>query len=114
MDVEFDCGLRFAHTDKAVGTRWVKHTWDQQLLPEVGTLVQEDLERRQPTLTLIENKPLQLTQFLRSGQFKYQSDSFNKTHLVAVFMPVLPFSAQTVNLSVLLQTEECVKGLYKK
>ncbi len=47
MDVELDCGFRFANTDVAVGTGWVKDTWNQQLLPEVGYLVQEDLRKRQ-------------------------------------------------------------------
>lgn len=47
MDVEFDCDFRFADTDVAVGAGWVQNTWDQQLLPEVGTFIQKDLEKRQ-------------------------------------------------------------------
>lgn len=47
MDVEFDCDFRFAGADVAVGAGRVQDTWDQKLLPEVGTLVQEDLEKRQ-------------------------------------------------------------------
>lgn len=47
VDVEFDCDFWFAGADIAVGAGWVQDTWDQQLLPEVGTLVQEDLEERQ-------------------------------------------------------------------
>ena len=47
MDVEFNCDFRLAGADIAVGAGWVQDTWDQQLLPEVGTLVQEDLEMRQ-------------------------------------------------------------------
>lgn len=47
MDVEFDCDFRFAGADIAVGAGGVQNTWDQQLLPKVGTLVQEDLEARQ-------------------------------------------------------------------
>lgn len=46
MDIEFDCDFRFADTDVAVCAGWVQYAWDQQLLPEVGTLVQEDLEKR--------------------------------------------------------------------
>ena len=48
MDVEFDCDFRFADADVAVGAGWVQDTWDQKLLPEVGTLVQENLKKRQP------------------------------------------------------------------
>lgn len=48
MDVKFDCDFRFADADVAVGTGWVQDTWDQKLLPEVGTLVQENLKKRHP------------------------------------------------------------------
>lgn len=48
VDVEFDCDFRFADADVAVGAGWVQDTWHQKLLPEVGTLVQENLKRRQP------------------------------------------------------------------
>lgn len=47
VDVELDCDFWFAGTDIAVGAGGVQDTWDQQLLPEVGTLVQEDLKERQ-------------------------------------------------------------------
>ena len=46
MDVEFDCDFGFAGADVAIGAGRVQDTRDQQLLPEVGTLVQEDLEQR--------------------------------------------------------------------
>lgn len=46
MDVEFDRDFRFAGADVTVGAGRVQDAWDQQLLPEVRTLVQEDLERR--------------------------------------------------------------------
>lgn len=45
MDIEFDCDFRFADAHVAIGARWIQDTWDQQFLPEVGTFVQEDLER---------------------------------------------------------------------
>lgn len=45
MDVELHGDFGFAGADVAVDAGWVQDTWDQQLLPEVGTLVQEDLER---------------------------------------------------------------------
>lgn len=45
MDVEFDCDFRLADAHVAIGARWIQDTWDQQFLPEVGTFVQEDLER---------------------------------------------------------------------
>lgn len=51
MDVEFDCDFRFAGADVAVGAGRVQDTWDQQLLPEVGTLVQENLEEREQRST---------------------------------------------------------------
>lgn len=44
VDIDFDGDLRFAGADIAVGTGWVQDARYQQLLPEVGTLVQEDLE----------------------------------------------------------------------
>ena len=47
VDVEFDCDFRFAGADVAVGAGWIQDARDQQLLPEVGTLVQEDLLMRQ-------------------------------------------------------------------
>lgn len=47
MDIEFDCDFRFAGADVAVGAGRVQETGDQKLLPEVGTLVQEDLHKRQ-------------------------------------------------------------------
>lgn len=43
MDIEFHCDFWFAGADVAVRPRWVQNTWDQQLLPQAGTLVQEDL-----------------------------------------------------------------------
>lgn len=46
VDVELHGDFRFAGADVAVSAGWVQDTWDQQLLPEVGTLVQEDLQRR--------------------------------------------------------------------
>ena len=46
MDVEFDRDFGFAGADVAVGAGRIQDTRDQQLLPQVGTLVQEDLEQR--------------------------------------------------------------------
>lgn len=43
MHVEFDRDFRFAGADVAVSAGRVKHAGDQQLLPEIGALVQEDL-----------------------------------------------------------------------
>lgn len=43
VDIEFHCDFWFAGADVAVRPRWVQNTWDQQLLPQAGTLVQEDL-----------------------------------------------------------------------
>lgn len=43
MDVEFDRDFRFADTHVATGTGRVQHAWDEELLPHVRTLVQEDL-----------------------------------------------------------------------
>lgn len=51
MDVELHGDFRFAGADIAVGAGWVQDTWDQQLLPEVGTLVQEDLQRKEQRST---------------------------------------------------------------
>lgn len=45
MDIEFDCDFRFADAHVTICARWIQDTWDQQFLPEVGTFVQEDLER---------------------------------------------------------------------
>lgn len=47
VDVEFDCDFRFAGADVAVGTGRVQDARDQQLFPEVGTLVQEDLDQEE-------------------------------------------------------------------
>lgn len=46
LNVEFDRNFRFADTHVAVGARWVQDTRDEKLLPDVGTLVQEDLEEQ--------------------------------------------------------------------
>lgn len=43
VDVELDCDFGFADTHVAVGAGGVQDTRDEELLPEVGTLVQEDL-----------------------------------------------------------------------
>lgn len=47
MDVEFDCDFRFADTHVAIGAGRVQDTRDKKLLPEVRTLVQEDLAGKQ-------------------------------------------------------------------
>lgn len=47
MDVEFDGGFGFADTHVAIGAGGVQDTRDKELLPEVGTLVQEDLAGEQ-------------------------------------------------------------------
>lgn len=46
VDIQFDCDFWFAGADVAVGAGRIQDTWDQQLLPEVGMFVQEDLEKR--------------------------------------------------------------------
>lgn len=51
VDAKFDCDFGFAGADVAVGAGWVQDTRDQQLLPEVGTLVQEDLKKRKQRST---------------------------------------------------------------
>lgn len=60
VNVDFDCDFRFADADVAVSTGRVQDTWDQQLLPEVGTLVQEDLEKRQPKVNMNGGKTAEL------------------------------------------------------
>lgn len=45
VDIDFDTDFRLAGTHKTIGPRWVQDTWNEQLLPEVRTLVQEDLEK---------------------------------------------------------------------
>lgn len=47
MDVQFDRDFGFAGADVAVGAGRIQDTWDQQLLPEAGTLIQEDLDKRE-------------------------------------------------------------------
>lgn len=56
VDVELHGDFGFAGADVAVGTGWVQDTWDQQLLPEVGTLVQEDLQRKEQSTVLGQGK----------------------------------------------------------
>lgn len=43
MDVELDCDFGLAGANVAAGAGRIQNARDQQLLPEVGTLVQEDL-----------------------------------------------------------------------
>lgn len=43
LDVKLHCDFRFAGAHVAVGTGRIQDAWDEQLLPEVGTFVQEDL-----------------------------------------------------------------------
>ena len=45
VDVEFDGDLGFAGTHVTVSAGRVKRTWNQQLLPGVGLLVQKYLEK---------------------------------------------------------------------
>lgn len=49
VDVEFDRDFRFADTHVATGTGRVQDTRDEELLPHVRTLVQEDLTGKKPT-----------------------------------------------------------------
>jgi len=46
VDVQFDRDFGFAGADVAVGAGRIQDTWDQQP-PEAGTLIQEDLEKRE-------------------------------------------------------------------
>lgn len=56
MDVEFDCDFRFADTHVAIGAGRVQDTRDKKLLPEVRTLVQEDLAGKQQHNRLVNNR----------------------------------------------------------
>lgn len=47
MDVELDRDFGFAHAHVAAGAGRVQDTRDQELLPHVGTLVEEDLPGRE-------------------------------------------------------------------
>lgn len=47
LDIKLHCDFRFAGTHVTIGTGWIEDTWDEQLLPEVGTFVQEDLMGRE-------------------------------------------------------------------
>lgn len=56
MDVEFDGDFRFADTHVAIGAGRVQDTRDKELLPEVWTLVQEDLAGKQQHNTHVNNR----------------------------------------------------------
>lgn len=62
VDVEFDCDFRFGGADVAVGAGRVQDARDQQLLPEVGTLVQEDLWRRRTQTDMKRGGTTELTE----------------------------------------------------
>lgn len=51
VDIQFDGGFGFADTHVATGAGGVQDTRDKELLPEVGTLVQEDLTGKQRSTT---------------------------------------------------------------
>lgn len=56
VDVEFDRDFRFADAHVAVGAGRVQDTRDKKLLPEVGTLVQEDLEGKRQHSGRVNNR----------------------------------------------------------
>lgn len=47
LDIKLHCDFGFAGAHVAIGAGWIQDTRDEQLLPEVGTFVQEDLVGRE-------------------------------------------------------------------